>query len=273
MRPAEEAGSSKGDEMPHERFATAWADDRAVLGGWVMTGSSAAVNLFAGAGFDYICVDTQHAPIDENAAAVLIQPLVASRTAALVRVSRNDAETIGKIADAGADGIIVPLVQSGAEAAAAVAACRYPPHGVRSMGPMRHEMGRDVAVLEDRVSVFVMVESREAVDDIEAICSTPGLTGIYVGPLDLAVSHGKAPFSAYYDPPDPELAAIIAHVGQVARRHGKVAGVHAGTVAMARHWIERGFRFISLGADVQLLAEGAARDLELARAIEPAAAA
>jgi 2-keto-3-deoxy-L-rhamnonate aldolase RhmA len=135
---------------------------------------------------------------------------------------------------------------------------------------MRYEMGRDMAALESRVSVFVMVESREAVQNIEAICATPGLEGVYVGPLDLGVSYGKAPFSAYFDPPDPELAATIAHVGEVACRHGKIAGVHAGTVAMAAHWIERGFRFISLGADVQLLAEGSARDLEQARAIQQA---
>ncbi len=233
-----------------------------------MTGSPHTVSLFAGAGYDYVCVDTQHTLIDENAAALLIGPLVASPIAALVRVSKNEPEMIGKVFDAGADGVIVPQVDTGEEAAAAVAAALYPPRGVRSMGPMRFEMGRAIDELEGRASVFAMVESREAIENAEAICSTPGLAGIYVGPLDLAVSCEKPAFCAYFDPPDPEIADMIEHVGAVARSHGIVAGAHAGTTGMAAYWADRGFRMITLAADVQMLAECAARDLEHARAHE-----
>jgi 2-keto-3-deoxy-L-rhamnonate aldolase RhmA len=258
--------------MPHKTFTSAWSADRPAFGGWVMTGSPHTVSIFAGAGYDYICVDTQHALIDENAAALLIGPLVVSSIAALVRVSKNEPEMIGKVFDAGADGVIVPQVDTGEEAAAAVAASLYPPRGVRSMGPMRSEMGRAITELENRASVFAMVESRDAVENVEMICSTAGLAGIYVGPLDLAVSCEKPAFCAYFDPPDPEIAAMIEHVGAVARSHGIVAGVHAGTTEMAAYWADRGFRLITLGADVQMLAEGAARDLERARANELARA-
>jgi 4-hydroxy-2-oxoheptanedioate aldolase len=252
--------------VTHERLAAAWAADKPALGGWVMSPSMRAVYEFAWAGYDFVGIDTQHALLDENQAGVLLQPLVGSATATAVRVTTNEPHAIGKVLDAGADIVIVPLIATADDAAAAVAACRFPPAGERSMGPMHPALARDAAAsLEDRVSLFLMLESMEAMENVDELCATPGIAGIYIGPVDLAVSCGKPRFAAFVDPPDSELGAVIERAGEAARRHGVVPGIHAGSGAMAAYWAARGFRFMCLSADTQLIAEGAARELEIAR--------
>jgi 2-keto-3-deoxy-L-rhamnonate aldolase RhmA len=252
--------------MAHQGLAQAWAADRPVFGGWVTTLSPVAIASFANAGYDYVGIDTQHTLLDNHDAGLLLQPLVASPVAAIVRVAKNDSALIGKVLDAGADGVIVPMVQNAEEAATAAAACRYMPDGIRSLGPMRPEMGRDVATLQDRVTLFVMIESEEAVGNAAEICATPGVGGIYIGPGDLAVSYGKAPGAAFADPPDAQLVGAIEQVCQIATEAGVVPGIHAGSGAMAAIWAARGFRLLSLSSDGQLLAAGAAAELQRARA-------
>jgi 4-hydroxy-2-oxoheptanedioate aldolase len=253
--------------VAHATLTSAWSADRPVLGGWVMTPSIRAVYEFAWAGYDFVGIDTQHALMDENQAGLLLQPLVGSATATAVRVTSNEPHAIGKVLDAGADVVIVPLIATVEDAVAAVAACRFPPEGDRSMGPMHPALQRES--LEDRVSLFLMLESREAMENVDELCATPGIEGIYIGPVDLAVSYGKPPFAAFVDPPDPELGAVIERAAQAAARHGVVAGIHAGSGAMGAYWAARGFRFMCLSADTQLIAEGAARELQIAQGAQP----
>jgi 2-keto-3-deoxy-L-rhamnonate aldolase RhmA len=244
-------------------LADAWAQGTPTFGAWVTSFSEAAVEVLGRAGYDYVGVDCQHSLLDESDAGRLIQPLVNAGTPVAVRVSRNDPALIGRLADAGADVVIVPLVDTADEAAAAVAACRYPPRGVRSFGPVNARLGLDPLALEARVHCFVMVESAEAIDNLTAICATPGLGGVYVGPGDLSISMGASWLSR---PRPPEVMEAIARVPGACREAGIVPAMHAGNGALAAELVALGFRMVTLTSDAGLLSGGAARDLGLARA-------
>ena len=176
--------------MPHANFERIMNRDEALVGGWITSGEEGIVETMFAQAFDYVGLDTQHTLMDVPTAGRLLHAAPKGGPASLIRVPSNNAADIGKALDAGADGVIVPMVNSGEEARAAVAACRYAPAGVRSFGPMRAGTPFDVDALTARVSLFVMVETIEAVGNIEAICATPGLTGVYVGPADLSITLG-----------------------------------------------------------------------------------
>jgi len=244
------------------RLSASWEAGKPTFGAWVTSFSEAAVDVLVRAGYDYVGVDCQHTVLSESEAARLVQPLVNAGVPVAVRVSRNDPALIGRVADAGADVVIVPLVDTAEEAAAAVAACRYPPHGVRSYGPFNATLGLDPVYLEARVRCFVMVESALAIDRLEAICATPGLGGLYVGPGDLSISMG----TSWLLRPRPEaVMEAIARVPPVCRAAGIVPGMHAGSGVLAAELVGLGFRMVTLMSDTGLLGTGAARDLAAAR--------
>ncbi len=248
-------------------LAAAWAEDRATFGAWVTARSESAVEVLARAGYDYIGIDCQHSLLTEGDAGALLAPLLAAGIPSAVRVSRNDPALIGRVADAGADVVIVPLVDTPEQARAAVAACRYPPSGVRSFGPIRATLGLDTAALEARISCFVMVESALALANLEAICATPGLAGVYIGPGDLSISMG----TSWMLRPRPEaVTTAIARVPAVCRSAGVVPGMHAGSGALAAELSAAGFLLVTLTSEVGLLGAAAARDLVLARGGVPA---
>jgi len=244
------------------RLAAMWQEGKPTFGAWVTSYSEAGVEVLARSGYDYVGVDCQHTLLSESDAGRLIQPLVTAGVPTAVRVSRNDPALIGRVADAGADVVIVPLVDTAEEAAAAVAACRYPPRGIRSFGPINATLGLDTIYLEARVRCFVMIESAVAVDNLEAICATPGLGGVYVGPGDLSISMG----TSWLLRPRPEVVmAAIARVPAVCREAGIVPGMHAGSGTLAAELAALGFRMITVMSDAGLLGSGAARDLAAAR--------
>jgi len=248
------------------RLAVSWEEGKATFGAWVTSYSEAAVEVLGRAGYDYIGVDCQHTLVAESDAGRLIQPLVTAGVPTAVRVSRNDPALIGRVADAGADVVIVPLVDTPEQAAAAVAACRYPPKGVRSFGPINATMGFDTLYLEARVRCFVMIESAEAIANLEAICATPGLGGGYVGPGDLSISMG----TSWLQRPRPaEVMDAIASVPPACRAAGIVPAMHAGNGAVAAELVALGFRMVTLMSDAGLLGSGAARDLAAAREAPP----
>lgn len=250
--------------MPHEKFAAAAKGGPALLGGWITLDAMPIVELLAGAGFDYLGIDTQHSMIDPAAAAELIYARPADGPPLLVRVPGNDAPAIGKLLDNGADGIIVPMVNSAAEAEAAVASCFYAPRGHRSFGPVKPSIGRDVAALQERIAVFVMIETAQAVENIDAIVRTPGLTGIYLGPADLAVSMGLPPVPATTP---PAISAAVQRVAAACDEAGIIAGGHGLSANHARELIGAGFRLVSLTADKGYMLAGAALMLKQCRGI------
>lgn len=248
--------------MPHPLFTAAAAGGAPLLGGWVTLDAFPVVELLASAGFDYIGIDTQHSLIDVSAAARLIYAAPIAGPPVLVRVPSNDGTAIGKILDCGADGVIVPMVNDAADAARAVAACHYHPRGNRSFGPIRAHIGRDVAGLQERGACFAMIETAEALANLDEIVRTPGLTGVYLGPADLAVSMGFPPVST---PDPPALTEAIARVAAACADAGIVAGGHGLSAKHVGELVARGYRLVSLTADKGYMLAGAAALLKECR--------
>jgi 2-keto-3-deoxy-L-rhamnonate aldolase RhmA len=233
-----------------------------IWGGWITGPTAIGPAEFARAGYDYVGFDAQHGYIDDADIASMLRRLEHVPIATAVRLPNADAAPIGRVLDAGADAIIVAMIESADEAAAAVAATRYPPAGARSFGPLRASLGVDTAALEARVSVFAMIETAAALADVDAICAVPGLAGIYVGPADLAISMGVEVSRATID---PGVQQAIAGIREAASAAGLVPAVHAGSGKVGHVMAELGFRMITLAAESQALRWGAAAGLEEAR--------
>ena len=248
--------------MPHISLATKWSADRPAFGGWVTGDSEGTIAMFGRLGYDYVGIDTQHSPLNESQAAVLVRRLVDAPYAVLVRVSKNDPALIGRLLDSGADGIIVPMVSTAEEARAAVSACRYPPDGVRSFGPFRGDLGLDLEALQRRVSLFVMIETSQGLANVREICAVPGIEGVYIGPGDLSIGLGLDPMLAFST---DQLKEPVAAIKAACDEFGRVMGGHSLNATDAVRWVGRGSRMVSLGADSVMLATIAAQELETAR--------
>ena len=237
-----------------------------VLGYWVMLDAPPATERIARLGYDYVCLDAQHGLIGY---AGLLGGLTAvtagGRSAGLVRVAANHPTPIGRALDAGAVGVIVPLVDSAAEAAAAVSAARYPPAGRRSFGPTRSELhvGPDLVDANATVLVIAMIETPAGLEDVEAICATPGVDGVYVGPSDLCLAVGGA------RPGDPAVGevfeAALTRIREAAAAAGVAAGMHVFDGDSAVERLAQGFTFSSVSCDVVHLERAAAAHLDAAR--------
>lgn len=222
----------------------------AAVGAWCVTPSAFTAEVLATSGFDYVCIDLQHGLTSLDTVWQLLIAVGRTATPPVVRVPANDAAAIGKVLDAGAMGVIVPLVNTPADAARAAAACRYPPDGVRSWGPVRSAEflpgGPDAVNTE--VLCFVMIETAEGLANADAICATPGVDGIYIGPADLGVSFGITPGTT-----SPEHAAAVETIRLACERHRVVPGIHTSGGDDARARLAEGFRFCSLATDAVLL--------------------
>ncbi len=251
--------------MRENQLKRIWQEGKPALGGWLTVPSSFSAEIFAHSGFDWLCIDMQHGLIDYQTAVTMLQAISTTDTTPLVRVPWNEPGIIMKSLDAGAYGVIVPMVNSSAEAEAAVAACRYAPRGIRSYGPIRatYYAGRDYFPHADEtVLCIVMIETKEAVEKVDDILSVPGVDAAYIGPADLSVSLGLPPAS---DHEEPVFADAIQRILDACRRHNVVPGAHAGNVATARKRIEQGFLMIETCDDAGALARTAAADLKALR--------
>ncbi len=226
-----------------------------VWGGWITGPTAIGPEEFARAGYDYVGFDAQHGYLDDADIANILRRLEHVPIGTAVRLPNADPAPIGRVLDAGADAIIIAMIESADQAAAAVAATRYPPAGVRSFGPLRGSLGYDIAALESRVSVFAMIETAAALNDVSEICAVPGLSGIYVGPADLAISMGVEVTKATAH---PAVRDAIADVRRVASEAGLVAGIHAGDGKVGHAMAQLGFQMITLASESQALRRGAA---------------
>jgi 4-hydroxy-2-oxoheptanedioate aldolase len=241
-----------------------WKSAQPVFGLWAALPSPFSIELMAYPGVGYVCVDQQHGVIDYAVAVDMFRAAEGRGLVPFTRVPANETWLISKSLDAGAQGVIVPLVNTRAEAAAAVAACRYPPKGIRSYGPIRSSVisaARDMETLGDAVLCFVMVETREALNNIEDIASTPGLDGIYIGPADLALGLGLPPD---LDKTEPEHVAAVEKIRAACARHGIVAGIQCASGKFGRDYAERGFGLITIAKDSALLQAGARKEIQIA---------
>ena len=239
--------------MTHLRDALGGA--RPVVGLWASIPATLTAEVAAAAGAGYVVVDQQHGAVDPSALLAMLQAIDAGGAPALVRVSANDAWVIGHALDLGAQGVIVPMVEDGEQAARAVAACRYAPAGVRSFGALRG--GPEVPPL-----CLVMVETRAGLERAEEIAATPGLDGIYIGPSDLALSLGLEPTLRLEHPP---VLDAIERVRGACDARGVLCGLHCLTAEDAAAQAGRGFAMVTAGGDLLHLSGALARALATAR--------
>ncbi|OBK53280.1 HpcH/HpaI aldolase/citrate lyase family protein [Mycobacterium sp. 1081908.1] len=233
-----------------------------IWGGWITGHTLLGPEEFARAGYDYVGFDAQHGYIDDADIAGMLRRIEHVPIGTAVRLPNADAAPIGRVLDAGADAVVIAMIESADEAAAAVAATRYPPAGFRSFGPLRASLGHDTAALESRVSVFAMIETAAALSDLEEICAVEGLAGLYIGPADLALSMGVDVVGATKH---PAVLDAIGRIHRAAADVGLITGIHAGDGKTGRAMAELGIRMITLAAESQALRRGAAEHLREAR--------
>ncbi len=244
-------------EIPTNHFKRAILAGQSQIGLWCSLANYNAVEVVAGAGFDWLLLDTEHSPNDLESLLPQLQAAAAYPTTAIVRVPWNDMVYIKRVLDIGAQTLLIPYVQNADEARAAVAATRYPPAGVRGVGgttrATRFGRIKDYAKhVERELCVLLQVETEEAVANIEAIAAVDGVDGIFIGPADFHASLGYPGETA-----NPAVTPLIDEGLRRIRRAGKAPGILTGNEQLAQHYIELGCLFTAVGADVGILARGA----------------
>jgi 4-hydroxy-2-oxoheptanedioate aldolase len=239
---------------------------KACLNGWLAIPSGFSAEVMAQCGFHSVTVDMQHGVQDYQSMVHCFQAMDKYPITPLVRVPWNEPGIIGKVLDAGAWGVICPLVNTPADAKALVNACLYPPRGKRSNGPIRAaaygEASPYQSIANDEVLVMPMIETQEAIDNLDAILDVPGISGIYVGPSDLGFSLGMKPM---LDREEPEIFPIYEKLIKATGRRGQFAGIHNATGAYAARMIAMGFRFVTIGNDSGLMARAARAEISIAQ--------
>src|SRR6202012_4727501 len=248
--------------MTPSHLQQALARGKPVWGGWITGPTSIGPQEFARAGYDYVGFDAQHGYLDDADIANTLRRLEHVPIGTAVRLPAADPAPIGRVLDAGADAVIVAMIESADQAAAAVAATRYPPAGCRSFGPFRGRPGVGIPELVSRVSVFAMIETAAALADVDEICAVAGLAGVYVGPADLAISLGVDVVKATTDPTVREAFVAIHRAASAA---GLVSAIHAGNAKAGHAMAELGFQMLTLESESQALRRGAAASLKEAK--------
>ena len=244
-------------ELPQNPFKRALRAARAQIGLWSSLSSNYTVEVIAGAGFDWILLDTEHSPSELENLLTQLQAAAPYATHPVVRVAWNDMVTIKRVLDVGAQSLLVPYVSSAAEAKNAVSYTRYPPGGVRGVAgttrATRFGRIKDYARrAHEEICLLVQVETEQALQSIEAICAVDGVDGVFIGPADLHASLGHTGEIA-----NPEIKPLIDDAIRRIRKCGKAPGILTPNEADARHWLECGALFVAVGADVGILARGA----------------
>jgi 4-hydroxy-2-oxoheptanedioate aldolase len=238
----------------------AWKAGKAVVNGWLAIPNAFSAEMYAQAGWDSVTVDMQHGVQDYLSVVSCFQGMQRAPVLPMVRVPWNEPGIIGKVLDAGAYGVICPMVNTEAEARALVQYCKYPPKGTRSNGPIRAalygEGGNYQATANDEILVIPMIETQTALDNLEAILDVPGIDAIYVGPSDLGLSLGMAP---KLDRDEPEILRIYERLLKETSKRGIAAGLHNGSPAYAKRMIGMGFKLVTVGGNAVALMVNAAK--------------
>jgi 4-hydroxy-2-oxoheptanedioate aldolase len=241
-----------------------WRSGATTLGGWLSVPSTVTAEAVARSGLDYVCIDTQHGAVEYSDAVPMIQAILLGGSRPIVRVPWNEPGIIGKMLDAGAQGVIVPMVNSVEEAEAVVRACRYAPDGARSFGPgmAAPRVESDyVAWARKHVAVIPMIETAQAVAALDDILAVSGIDAVYVGPADLSLTLGLPPGN---NDDEPTFMTALGDVASACARAGVVAGIHS-TGALTAKRVESGFRMVTVTADIVALRIGLAQEMYKAR--------
>jgi 4-hydroxy-2-oxoheptanedioate aldolase len=239
-------------------------EGKPALGTFMALGSTLGAEQLAQVGFDWLVIDQEHGAIDATLTQSLLQAVSTTETVPLVRVPWNSGDWIKRALDAGAYGLVVPMVNTRADAEAAVRATRYPPMGDRSIGGSRTRLygGPDyVERANDEILLMVQIEHKTAVENAREILSTPGIDGYFIGPGDLCASLG---LPNTWDPDFPEYWAALEKVQRAAKEAGVPSGIHASPHRVTA-MIEKGYQFIAVGFDISFMTQAATTALQGAR--------
>ena len=246
--------------MRENTLKAIWTRGEAVVNGWLSIPSAFSAEVMAHQGFDSLTVDMQHGVVDYQMAVTMLQAISTTPVVPLARIPWNDPAFVMKILDAGAYGVICPMINTRPQAEALVRACKYPPRGYRSWGPVRASIyaGADYGDhANDTLLVIPMIETAEALQNLDDILSVPGIDAVYVGPSDLSLALGCKPRLDQTDPPVVEAQKKIV---AACKRHGVVAGIHNNTSAYALKMIAEGYQFVTLASDGRFLAAKAGEE-------------
>lgn len=247
-----------------------WSSGKAVAVGWQSTADTYVAETMANSGFDALVLDMQHGMgIGPDRAVQWLQVVSTTNTVPIVRVPWNEPVFIQTVLDAGAYGVIVPLVNNGLEAIKAGKASRYAPVGFRSVGPnrARYYAGADYTQFaNDEILCFVMVEHPDTLANLSDMAAAPGVDGFYIGPSDLAVAMGLPSATGQDDPRHQEACQQVL---DIAKKHGIVAGIHCGSPEQAAARFQQGFQFCPVGSDVGFVSRGATAAMDHVREVLP----
>ena len=244
--------------MRKNKLKQMFKEGKPIINGWLQIPSAFSAEVMAHQGWDSCTIDMQHGVIDYPNALNMLQAISTTETTPLARVNWNEPGQIMKILDAGCYGIICPMVSNKEEAERFVQACMYPPRGYRSFGPVRGLIygGADYADhANDEILKLAMIETKESLDKLDEIMSTDGVDGIYIGPADLSLAIGEKP--GFDRPEDTKAYSEILRILEHAKKNNIFAGIHNGTPEYAQKMIDKGFNFVTIGADQRAMSAGA----------------
>ena len=243
--------------MRENCLRTLWKSGGAAVNGWLAIPDSFSAETMAHQGWDSLTIDLQHGVVDYQAMVPMLQAISTTNTVPVVRVPWLEPGILMKTLDAGAYGVICPMVNTREDAQNLVAWTHYAPKGTRSFGPVRALLygGADYPThANETIVTFAMIETAKALDNLDDILSVEGLDAIYIGPSDLSLALGCTPT---FDDVEPRAAEAIDHILARAKAHGVVAGIHNGTPEAALKRIAKGFQFVTISSDARLMAAGA----------------
>ncbi len=249
------------------KLRRALLDRSPCLGTWVQIGHPASAEILARAGFDWVCVDLEHGGIDLETMTHLFRTLDGFDCVSVARLPLNDPIWIHRTLDAGARGLIIPMVKTADQADAAVRDAKYPPRGRRGFGYSRANMhGRDfddyIATANDEIAMIMQIEHKDAIANLDAILEVDGVDGLFIGPLDLSGSMGLTGQMTH-----PQVVAALETYLDACRRHNTTAGMHVvrPNADNVRDAIDKGYTLLALGVDTVFLETGATDSLAAAR--------
>ncbi len=247
--------------MKKNRVKELWREGKAAVGTWLVLGSPIVAEIIVNIGFDWIVIDTEHGSIDIGDTQSIIQAISAAKAVPIVRVPWNDPAMIKRALDAGAYGLVIPMVNSREEAIRAVKAAKYPPAGIRSYGGPRVRLYGGADYFEhanEEIAIIVQIEHIDAVNRIDEILSVEGVDGFFIGPSDLAISMGLKPS---LNQENPEYVAAVDKSLSAGKKYGVPGGILVGSPEAANERIAQGFRFIGLSSDEGFLISAASSAL------------
>jgi len=255
--------------MRKNKLKKIFSEGKAVVNGWLQIPNSFSAEVMAHQGWDSLTIDMQHGVIDYPNALQMLQGISTTDVVPMARVNWNEPGQIMKILDAGSYGIICPMVSNRKQAENFVQACLYPPKGYRSFGPIRgllyggsdYEKHANTEILK-----FAMIETKESLDKLDEIMSTPGLDGIYIGPSDLSLAIGAKP-GFDKEEKDP-VYSVIMKILEHAKKNKIIPGIHNATPEYAEKMIKKGFQLVTVGSDQRFMSGGAKNALEKLKGIK-----